>query len=398
MIFVGDWAPQGDNVSIDLDDDLLILNLEGPLVTEQLSSTFIEFSQSLKSGPLLWSHHLPEFNGNIVYILANNHFSDLGSHFAKSTIGTIVSEGNSFCGYGDNKRDSRTPIYFQYQGQNVGLLSISEKQFGEASANSPGIANIGPWVYEKLIELRNSCDFVVVSVHAGAEDFPWPLPFWQDQYRSYITCGADLVIAHHPHIPQGFEHFENGFIAYGLGNFAVKAQVWENSFGGLWSLGIQVNFSDKGPIIKVLYLQQSKEGTDESVMIVHETDDLRFLKFIGEQNAIIAKPDLLSHIWEHLSKDLWNEYLKDFYQGVFLRQTRLKIIKAAIKKILGYIFRFSFPDSQNKIKMLAYHGFSCETHHQIAIMAMAQKNCLDQNLCKETKDLIFNFRRSIDNS
>ena len=142
MIFVGDWAPQGDKVSIDLDDDLLILNLEGPQVTEDLTQTFIEFSQSLKSGPLLWSRNLPEFHGKILYNLANNHFSDLGSHFAKSTIETIVSEGNSFCGYGDNKKDSRTPTYFQYQGKNVGLLSISETQFGEASTESPGIANI----------------------------------------------------------------------------------------------------------------------------------------------------------------------------------------------------------------------------------------------------------------
>ena len=397
MIFVGDWAPQGDNVSIDLDDDLLILNLEGPLVTEQLSSTFLELSQSLKSGPLLWSRHLPEFNGKILYTLANNHFSDLGSHFAKSTIKTIVSEGDSFCGYGDNKEDSRTPIHFQYQGQNVGLLSISEKQFGESSTDSPGIANIGPWVFEKLIELRNSCDFVVVSVHAGAEDFPWPLPFWQELYRSYIKCGADLVIAHHPHIPQGFEYFENGFIAYGLGNFAVKAQVWENSFGGLWSLGIQVNFSDKGPLINVLYLEQSREGIDPSIMNVHKTDDPRFLKFIGEQNAIIARPNLLSHIWGHLSQDLWHEYLKDFYQGVFLGRTRLKIIKTAVKKIISYFSRYSFPDSKNKIRMLAYHGFSCETHHQIAIMAMTETICLDQELCKESKELIFKFRRSFDN-
>ena len=183
-----------------------------------------------------------------------------------------------------------------------------------------------------------------------------------------------------------------------MGNFAVKAQVWENSFGGLWSLGIQVNFSDKGPLIKVLYLQQSKVSADQSLMIVHQTDDPSFLKFIVEQNAIIAKPNLLSHVWEHLSRDLWDEYLKDFYQGVFQKRTSLKIIKAAIKKILSHFFGYSFPDSQNKIKMLAYHGFSCETHHQIAIMAMAENNCVDQNLCKETKDLIFNFRRRFNNA
>jgi hypothetical protein len=392
MIFVGDWAPQGERILISLEDDLLVVNLEGPFVPGSLKLTEIKHFQDLKCGPLLWNESLPKFDGQIIYSLANNHFSDLGEHFSDLTLQEILLDKGSFCGYGDNQSEARKPIYFEYQGERIGHLSISETQFGEATYDSPGTANFGPWVYEKILEMKNLSDFTVISIHAGAEDFPWPLPYWQELYKSFISYGVNLVIAHHPHIPQGFEHYKNGFIAYGLGNFGVKAETWENTFGGLWSLGVKVKFSGKKPLISILYLEQKRKRIGNFSFIIEESKDPHFTEFIEHQNNLLNNPKVLDHIWKHLAKDLWNDYLKNFYLVFFQKPTFFKYLNRISRRALKSAIKMSSINDNHPGKKLFYHAISCETHRQIATLAMIEEVCIDSNLCNESKQEILSFR------
>jgi poly-gamma-glutamate synthesis protein (capsule biosynthesis protein) len=55
--------------------------------------------------------------------------------------------------------------------------------------------------------------------HAGLEYIPFPPPYVQRAFRSIIEAGADCVVAHHPHVPQGIELYQGRPIAYSLGNF-----------------------------------------------------------------------------------------------------------------------------------------------------------------------------------
>jgi hypothetical protein len=392
MIFVGDWAPQGDRIAIDLDDDYLFLNLEGPLASRPITNEELLSFQESKCGPLLWNKSLPIFNGKIHYSLANNHFSDLGEYFAKSTISEILTSGANYSGYGDTESDSRQPFYFDYQGQRVGFLSITEKQFGEATFDSPGTAVLGPWVYQSILDMKLSCDFVVISIHAGAEDFPWPLPFWQEIYRSYISTGANMVIGHHPHIPQGFEYFEGGFIAYSLGNFAVKSQVWGGTFGGLWSLGIRLNFSSGSPVISVIHLEQVRQSIGQFSHVIHESKSSYFTDFIKEQNKLLSQPKIVEHLWQHLARDLWVDYLRNFYVNMFQERTIIAMIKQFVGRNLRLESSLSATRSHHANKLLAYHALSCETHRQIAIIAMSAESCVTSNYCTESTQLLFQYR------
>ena len=48
--------------------------------------------------------------------------------------------------------------------------------------------------------------------------------------RAAIDAGADLVLGHHPHVPQGIEFYKEGVIAYSLGNFVFDLNLpktWE---------------------------------------------------------------------------------------------------------------------------------------------------------------------------
>jgi poly-gamma-glutamate synthesis protein (capsule biosynthesis protein) len=54
------------------------------------------------------------------------------------------------------------------------------------------------------------------------------------QLRALARRGADAVIAHHPHVPQGVEWMGNVPIVYSLGNFVfMQRQRWTDR--GLWA-------------------------------------------------------------------------------------------------------------------------------------------------------------------
>jgi len=43
--------------------------------------------------------------------------------------------------------------------------------------------------------------------------------------RKLIDSGADIIIGHHPHVLQGVELYNNGVIAYSLGNFIFNTHI-----------------------------------------------------------------------------------------------------------------------------------------------------------------------------
>ena len=57
-------------------------------------------------------------------------------------------------------------------------------------------------------------------LHSGTEYVPFADEIQILLSRGAIDAGATLVIGHHAHILQGIEYYEDGLIAYGLGNFA----------------------------------------------------------------------------------------------------------------------------------------------------------------------------------
>ena len=57
--------------------------------------------------------------------------------------------------------------------------------------------------------------------HGGEEFTALPNPYTRDRYLKYIGFGADIVVGHHPHVPENYEIIEEGkkAIFYSLGNF-----------------------------------------------------------------------------------------------------------------------------------------------------------------------------------
>lgn len=63
-----------------------------------------------------------------------------------------------------------------------------------------------------------------------------PPPYVQRAFRGLVDAGADLVVGHHPHVPQGVEIYHGRPIVYSVGNFAL----WQPNGGPFRRLGYLV--------------------------------------------------------------------------------------------------------------------------------------------------------------
>ena len=67
--------------------------------------------------------------------------------------------------------------------------------------------------------LRKNVDLLVMSCHWGVSGSQDIVDYQQAIGHAAIDAGADLVIGHHPHVPQGIEVYKERAIFYSLGNF-----------------------------------------------------------------------------------------------------------------------------------------------------------------------------------
>ena len=75
-------------------------------------------------------------------------------------------------------------------------------------------------IAKRIAEIKAKCRWCVVICHGGEEFAAMPLPYVRNRYLQYLELGADVVVGHHPHVPENYELLDNGkAIFYSLGNF-----------------------------------------------------------------------------------------------------------------------------------------------------------------------------------
>jgi poly-gamma-glutamate capsule biosynthesis protein CapA/YwtB (metallophosphatase superfamily) len=72
---------------------------------------------------------------------------------------------------------------------------------------------------QAITALAMDADVVVVQLHGGFDFQTAPSAFVRTAARAAVDAGADLVLAHHPHVLQGAEWYRGKLIAHSLGNF-----------------------------------------------------------------------------------------------------------------------------------------------------------------------------------
>ena len=83
--------------------------------------------------------------------------------------------------------------------------------------------------------LRNSAaQRKIVNLHWGFEHTDTPAPFQRELVYKLIDAGADIIVGHHPHVPQGWEIYRGKPIFYSLGNFNFWQFDRETSKDNRW--------------------------------------------------------------------------------------------------------------------------------------------------------------------
>lgn len=174
---------------------------------------------------------------------ANNHAWDFRRAGLLENIMHLDSAGIPHNGTGANLGDAWHPVILNVKGWKVAIFSMT------AIFNNPvTLSVIGSeseccvaWAdtlraAERFRAARDSAhaDIVIAYIHAGLEYKPVPEPDVVIRFRALIRAGADAVIGHHPHVPQGIEYLNGKPIVYSLGNFVFKqGQPWTGR--GLWA-------------------------------------------------------------------------------------------------------------------------------------------------------------------
>ncbi len=136
--------------------------------------------------------------------LGNNHAYDYGEPGLRSTLELCRSAGLATVGAGMDLEDAARPLIVRRADVRVGLLSFADQEEGDAEWNRPGVAPVMDiHILDRVRRLRDESDVTVVVVHGGREYIPVPSEYWYDRVLAIAEAGADLVVGHHPHVPQG---------------------------------------------------------------------------------------------------------------------------------------------------------------------------------------------------
>jgi len=202
------------------ESDHVIANVEGPLYdgsrdVRDNSVVALMHSMDPRVGDFL------KKAGADIWNICNNHIMDAGADGMAATLEVAQNHGATVLGAGMNIDEASSPVILNEAG-GIGMIGVGyQRACRKADETTPGcfswsdLERIG----QRIKEIKKSCRWCIVVAHAGEEFTALPSPYTRDRYMVYLDMGADIVIAHHPHVVNNYELVGDKAIFYSLGNF-----------------------------------------------------------------------------------------------------------------------------------------------------------------------------------
>lgn len=307
--------------------DFSIANFEAPVFTN-------EVNRISKAGPYVHqSKESPKILKNIGFThvsLANNHIYDYGEVGFKSTVNALQLEGIKYIGAGFSFDEGYQGKILSKDGFNIGLLAACENEFGcnfDESLTRSGYAWLfHPRLEDEIISLRKKVDKIVLVAHAGVEDIPIPIKEWRDRYKRLCDLGVDIVVGHHPHVPQGYEEYKGSLIFYSLGNFYFDTPAFLDKDDDSYSVILSFE-KNKEVDFDILYHKKIKGKTTRV-----ESCDVNFS--LSDLNKKLEKG--YYNLNDEIAVELYEKYYKSYYCiALDGNLSFLSLLKKMIKKIVG---------------------------------------------------------------
>lgn len=254
--------------------DHVIANVEGPLV-DQASNQATEGTVQLlhtmnpRAVGVLEAMHADIWN------LCNNHMLDAGEAGVIATLAEAEKAGAATIGAGRNLAEAAEPLFLPEAG-GVGLFSCGYrrgcKPAGEEKAGCL-LWNDLETIQRTIDRIRERCRWCILVVHGGEEFTSLPSPYTRDRYRKFLDMGADVIVAHHPHVPMNYETVGDKVIFYSLGNFIFDTDYQRAQYN-----------TEKGLLVRLRLTKEKLAWDAMGVRINRETEHVER----GELPAIFA--------------------------------------------------------------------------------------------------------------
>lgn len=217
--------------------DAVVANLEGPIMQTSVPtpSGSLHFSFSSTTPKILAQHHIGIVN------LANNHTFDYGGKGYAETASLLDAQGIVHFGHP-----------FAFGEKYVVHQTIAGRKFIFVGFNATNPTFDTEGATHFIQNLPHDHETLVVEIHGGTEYNLHSSAFQQKLYRGFIDAGADLIIAHHPHVVEEIEQYKNKLIFYSLGNF-IFDQYFSKDVEQM--LAVQATFTDSTMSFKLIPLK-----------------------------------------------------------------------------------------------------------------------------------------------
>jgi len=299
--------------------DYFVINLEAPILNNKL-----RFEKRLKSGLNLYQKEdiIKVFKKlKIRYIGgANNHIMDFGIEGIKSTI-EILDKNNIFhSGFGMNLKQMNSPL--ELENTNIQILCLGEDEFGASKGDNPGYYSLyDDKILDQIKNLKKYNKFIVIFAHGGGEEIPLPSNYIHDRFRQFIDNGADLIIGHHPHVPQGYEEYKSKLIFYSLGNFI------HSSFNQSMGILLKVIIFNSG-IKSFQVIPLKAQGR-----IIEMSNNSEIDNYIYLCNKILRDNLLRKGVYQEQANHMFASYYRSYFKEIFSLKKSLKgLIKRCLRK------------------------------------------------------------------
>ena len=216
--------------------------------------------------------------GADIWSIGNNHTMDAGREGVISTRKIAAELGYKAFGAGLNEVEASEPVYLEEAG-GIGMFGVSYMaECIPATATEPGIFRWDDLAYieKRIREIKARCRWCIVVAHGGEEFTSLPSPYTRDRYLKFLELGADVVVGHHPHVPENYELFEDGkAIFYSLGNF-----IFDTNYQRVHL------YTDLGVLLKLNFTEEKMTFDAVGIQIIR-----------GEERIDIAPlPDVFTNI------------------------------------------------------------------------------------------------------
>ena len=241
-----------------------------------------------------------------IWSIGNNHTMDAGREGVISTRKIAADLGCRTIGAGLNETEASQPVYLDEAG-GIGMFCVSYmNECIPATATEPGIFR---WddldaIKRRIDEIKARCRWCIVVSHGGEEFTSLPIPYTRDRYLKFLELGADVVVGHHPHVPENYELFDNGkAIFYSLGNF-----IFDTNYQRVHL------YTDVGVLLKLIFTEEKMDFEAMGIQIVRGDERIDaaplpdvFTNIPSEEYALLAPLSAKAFVEEDRRKMIYLE-------------------------------------------------------------------------------------------